>query len=71
MMKYIQLILLVFVVTLLTACSKKGFYEGFRAGYEYQCSSLPPSQQEACLAKKAGSYEEYIRERDDQLKQKH
>jgi hypothetical protein len=69
--RFIQLMLLVSIAAFLPACSKKGFYEGFQAGYEYQCYSLPPAQQEACLTKKAGSYEEYTRERDEQIKLKH
>lgn len=51
-------------VALLAGCSQRGWYEGVKQSHRFQCSQVPQSEREDCLARHEDSYEEYRRRRE-------
>ncbi len=60
----------VFLIFLIIAgCSSRGAYEGIQAGDRSKCLSLPPSQYDECMKNANKSYDEYERERKEEIVQ--
>jgi hypothetical protein len=52
-----------------SACTQRAWYEGARQSQRNECYKMPPSAREECLkALESESYDEYQRQRQEQLK---
>ena len=68
-MKEIFLWLAVLTALGASACTQRAWYEGAKQSQRNECYKMPPSAREECLkALESGSYDEYQRQRQEQLK---
>ncbi len=57
--------------TALTACSKENWYQGAQSSQTAHCIKEPLSEYENCTQQSAENYDEYIKNREQLLKEKH
>ena len=50
------------------ACTQRAWYEGAKQSHRNECHKAPPSEREECLKNTSGSYDEYQRQRQEELK---
>jgi len=66
----IKITLITLVLITFTGCSNKELYESTQPKYnENECRKLQPHEYEKCINKKAKSYKEYKKEREEIIKQ--
>jgi hypothetical protein len=50
------------------ACTQRAWYEGAKQRHRNECNKAPPSEREECLRNTSGSYDEYQRQRQEEIK---
>lgn len=63
-MKFCSLIFLFFSLVL-TGCTQKNLYNSIEGHHRHQCKMLPPPLDQECLEAPKKSYEDYLREREE------
>jgi len=63
-----KILIYFYIAVLLTGCSARTAFESIQAGNRYQCSKLPPTQYDDCIASTEKSYDEYDLERKESQK---
>ncbi len=59
--------ILVFLLLIITACSKQQYYEGLKAGRKSSCLQYPESEYKDCVDETETSYEEYKQQREQAI----
>lgn len=62
-----KVMLIWLALLVVAACSNREVYDSIQAGKRNECSKLPPSQYEECIADANKSYYEYERERKEAI----
>ena len=50
------------------ACTQRAWYEGAKQSRRNECNKAPPSEREECLRSTSDSYDEYRRQRQEEIK---
>lgn len=57
--------LAIVTITLILSCSNKEIYEAVQQNRLFECEHLPLAQYEDCMEGADGSYESYVKDRED------
>ena len=70
-MKFTHLHIILTFAVALTACSKQAWYQGAQSSQTAHCMKEPLSEYENCTQQSAENYDEYNKNREQLLKEKH
>lgn len=60
-------LLMLFLSLLFIGCSNKAVYDNMQLNNRRACDKVPSSQYEECIERASKAYEEYKRERDEEI----